>query len=205
MLQEYVSEIIAFLPTVGLAIAWIYTQHRNSKKSEREAKLSEADRERAYSDRMEQRLREKERELEYALTQLMEAKLNNTLDPEAVLKEIIDKDPGLMFAKRRMNEHEYQMVRVSAGYARKYLGGPKEFYDNKTDTEIWGDELGKLFNDADERVYKGQIGIHVEEPADSKLTQVKGYFVGRKFPIRLGETDYVIGIGEHVNSLNKRV
>lgn len=199
MWSDNLDKILAFLPSVGIAIGWIWRERRFRLRTEKHDALTEADRERAYSERMEKRLRDKEKELEYALTQLMELKLNNSPDPEAVLKEIIDNDPGLMFAKKRVAPNRYVMLRVSRGYAALYLGGPKEFYDNKEDYEVWGTELGGLFNVADEEVYKTQLGIHVEEKIISPLTGIKGTFKGRKFPVRIGDTVYIIGIGHHAN------
>jgi len=192
MYREWIEEGLKIVGPLGLAIAWLWNERRKAAKEQSSSKLTEADRERAYSDRMEARLKVKEQELEHALLALMEARMG-TIPPEILLKEIVDADPGVMFIKKRLAAFEYEMVRVSIGYARLYLGSSALDYDGKSDFEIWGPND---FNKTDEEVYSSQTGKHIRELINAK-TGVTGYFVGRKFPVRLEGVDYIVGIGSH--------
>ena len=183
-IQQWIEEGIKVAGPFGLAIAWLWNERRKAAKDDVTDKASEADRERAYSDRMEARLKTKELELEQALLALMTARMG-TIPTESILTEIVDADPGLMFIKRRVKGFEYIMVRVSSGYARAYLGGSPLDYDGKSDSEIWGSETGAIFATNDEEVYVEQTGRHVREPANSPRTGITGTFDGRKFPVRL--------------------
>ena len=197
-IQDWITEALKLATPFGLAIAWLWNERRLAKKEKASSSYSEADRERAYSDRMEARLRVKEEELEAALLSLMAARMG-TIDTETILTELVDADPGIMFVKRRRGPGDFVMVRVSQAYAVKYLGGNAKEYDGHTDADIWGAKLGAIYTANDVKVYKAQTGIHVDEPANSHRTGVTGRFVGRKFSVRLDGVDYIVGIGSHVD------
>lgn len=117
-----------------------------------------------------------------------------------MIKAVIDADVGLAWANERVGPNQWRMIRVSPGYARLYLGGTSRIYDGKYDTEIWGDALGEIFTKENEQVYASQSGITVRNRVLSDHTGAEGYFVGRKFSLRLdtGE-DIVIGSGDHLS------
>jgi hypothetical protein len=134
--------------------------------------------------------------------QLLRANLalaDKATPPVATLKALIDNDPGLMFAKRRVGPGHFVMVRISHLYAELYLGGSVYDYDGKTDAEIWPDADAAIYAANDERVYRTQKGEFVREPANSPFTGTRGIFHGRKYPVQLHDgEDYIISVGEHL-------
>lgn len=173
---------------IATAFAWLYNETRKNKKDKSDSDIT---RERTYADRLEQRLKDRESDVERLTKELMTARLDGHTNPEEILKTIIDNDPGISWVKRRLSDGSYVMTRVSVGYARAILGDAPEFYDNKRDEEIWDAPTALMFHINDERVHKKQEGMHITEETP------KGKFVGRKFPLRLGSCDYVVGIGSY--------
>lgn len=191
------ADIGTYIPLIGVpvagAVAWIWNEYRKDRKERSETDIA---RERTYADRLEQRLKARETDIERLTKDLMTARLEGGSKPEDILKAIIDNDPGISWAKCRAESGDYYMVRVSVGYARAILGNAPEFYDNKRDDQIWDAATALMFKKNDELVHTKQEGIHLVEETP------RGKFVGRKFPLRLGTCDYVVGIGsyEPVNS-----
>jgi hypothetical protein len=175
-----------------------------AKQDERDKSIAE--RELSYSERLENRVKRLEeqrasleKDKETLQTELIQLKLAHaeSLEPEEILRQIVDQDPGLMWVKKRISPLNFVMVRVSKGYARAYLGGPQSLYDGKTDAAIWGEEVAALFAETDERVYIKQDGEHVEELVIGSPSGAEGTFKGRKYPISLPSGDYIVGIGVH--------
>lgn len=191
-LQQAIPSILTIATPIGAAIVWIVAERSKFKKEEAVREDSEAERERTFSDRMTNRLKTAEETIERLTREIVEERLkhNANLVPVDVLRTIIDNDPGISWVKKRIKEGEYQMVRVSAGYAKIFLKGPPGLYDGKSDFDIWPKDIAAEFVANDEIVYTTQEGKHVVE-----LTTV-GRIIGRKFPVRLSDTqDYIIGIG----------
>lgn len=91
--------MLELLAAVGAAIAWTYHEVVKHRKTEAEREISEADRERSYSERLEARLKAREHELEKALIELMNLRLT-TQTPEEVLVSIINSDHGVSWASK---------------------------------------------------------------------------------------------------------
>ncbi len=91
--------MLELLAPLGAAIAWTWHEIRKAKKEKEAAVISEADRERSYSSRLEARLLAREQELEKALIELMNIKLTFQ-DPEDVLISIINSDHGVSWASK---------------------------------------------------------------------------------------------------------
>lgn len=192
-LEDIIKNLLSVVTPIAAALVYILNERRKAKKEQKIEDLTEAERERSYSDRVTIRMKNAEETIERITKELTEEKLKQGkhLIPSDVLRDLIDNDPGISWVKRRMGVMEYVMIRCSKGYARELLEGPPEIYDGKTDKEVWGEETAKLFNSNDEAVYKKQEGIHIIEEIANK-----GKFVGRKFPIRLPDgVDYIVGIG----------
>ncbi len=182
--------IAQYLPTIGVAIGvavtWLWAEYRKKKKED-EATIAE--RERSYTERLEGRLKDREVEIERLSKDLLAARTIDQ-DPEDVLKNLVDSDIGISWVKRRVSSTEYRMLRVSAGYARILLKDAPEYYDGKSDAEVWGDETAARFLANDEDVHARQEGKHVVEEVKN------GRFIGRKFPIYISGRNYIIGIGD---------
>ncbi|MBD3770480.1 MAG: hypothetical protein IE925_10050 [Rhodobacterales bacterium] len=162
-------------------------------------------------DKLDAQVVERDQRIDHLITerqqmaeQLLRANLalaERGTPPASTLKALIDRDCGMMFAKRRLGPGIFEMVRVSPLYAKTYLGGSVYDYDGKRDAEIWPAEIAALFDENDERIYRDQVGESVREPVDSPHTGVRGVFHGRKYPVRLHDgEDYIIGVGEHIAS-----
>jgi len=182
-----VESLLKVITPIGLAIAWIWAQIRLSDKEEHNQQLEIEERERAYSKRVEERLEKAQKELENAL-QVLKTQQN----AEEVLKTVVASDPGIMFIKKRIGARQYEYLKVSRGYAIMYLGGPSELIEGKNEAI-----LGLDFSENDEFVYRSQVGHMFKEPISSPFTNVKGLFVGRKFPVTTQGNTYIIGVGDH--------
>ena len=90
------------LAAIGAAIAWVWHELVKHRKEQREAQISEADRERSYSERLEARLKAREQELEKALIELMDLKLTFQ-SPEDILTSIIESDHGISWVSKNHN------------------------------------------------------------------------------------------------------
>jgi len=77
------------LAPIGAALAWMWHELNKAKKEVKEQAVSDINREKSYSDRLEARLRDREKDLEKALIELMNLRLNSA-DPEDILKSIIE-------------------------------------------------------------------------------------------------------------------
>jgi hypothetical protein len=113
-----------FLAAVGAAIAWIWHEIVKHRKEEREREISEADRERSYSERLEARLKAREEELEKVLIELMNIKLNFQ-DPEDVLKSIIESDHGVSWVSK--NHKIIAVSKSCAGMTEEPQGHGRRF------------------------------------------------------------------------------
>lgn len=187
MTPEVIENIIKAFTPLALAAAWIYTQIKSKKTEDNKEKIDIADRERQYSERTEARLRKAQEELENVMKEL-----GTQEKPEVVLKEVVDKDPGLMFIKKRVAPKVFVYLKVSPGFAVTYLGGPSEIIENNSENL-----LGWNFAESDENIFTSQTGRVIREAVYSPLTGVKGTFVGRKFPLVFGTNHYIVGVGDH--------
>jgi len=187
------SDLATYLPVIGVpvggAIAWVWNEMRKNRKEKDESDIT---RERTYADRLEQRLRNSEADVERLSKEILTIRIaGGEISPEQVLREFIDNDPGISWVKKRLSASNFVMVRVSAGYAKAILKGPAEFYDGKHDSEVWDAETAKAFVVNDEAVHTSQEGRHIIEG------MAEGKFIGRKFPLRISGSDYIVGIGTY--------
>jgi len=180
--------IAAIGTPVGGAIVWLWNEIRKNGK---EKASSDIERERTYADRLENRLRDREADIERISKELMTARTADGLAPEEVLRSLIDNDPGISWVKKRVSASNYIMVRVSRGYAVNILAGAPEDYDGKRDDQIWPAATAALFAANDELVHKSQQGAHITEEFAT------GKFIGRKFPVHISGNNYVVGIGSY--------
>lgn len=189
-MNELMSFLVTYVPVLGpplaIALAWIITERRKAMK---EDEKDTSERERTYSDRLENRLKERESDIERLSKEIMA--LRDNLSPEDVIKSLIDNDPGISWAKRRVGVGMFVMVRVSSGYAKTLLRGAPEDYDGKRDSDMWPPGQAETFAKNDELVHTQQEGLHVEEPVSN------GKFIGRKFPVHIRGNNYVVGIGNY--------
>jgi hypothetical protein len=186
---------IAALGTpIGGAFVWFWNEVRKNRK---EKSSTDIERERTYADRLESRLRDREADVERLSKELMGARTASGVAPEEVLRSLIDNDPGISWVKKRISASNYVMVRVSAGYAKDLLHGAPEDYDGKRDDQIWPAAVAAGFAVNDELAHTGQVGIHVVEILDH------GKFIGRKFPVHIAGSNYVVGIGSYEPTDNK--
>tara|TARA_Y100001951_G_C11265397_1_gene255162 strand:- start:31 stop:669 length:639 start_codon:yes stop_codon:yes gene_type:complete len=195
------TAIVAVLTTLGGGIAWLKNDMRKTKAELEKAATSIASREQKYSEVLEKRIDMKDKDLQRISQELIElriAQAGKNVNPEEILKEVVKADNlGIMWVNKRSAERVWTMVGVSKMYAATFLGGPQELYEGRTDHEIFDEETANGFIDNNEKVYKDQEGIRVEETVKSKYTGVMGVFKGRKFPIRLPNgNDYIMGVGE---------
>jgi len=202
----YWPYISAGTTAAGAVGAWFVSQMFAVRKIESSERNELLTRIHQYSERQDDRLRERDDQIEKLTKDLIESRFRvaeisktNVL-PIDVVKAVIDADVGLAWANERVGPDLWRMVRVSPGYARLYLGGTSRIYDGKYDAEIWGDELGLIFTQENEHVYASQTGITVRNRVHSEHTGAEGYFIGRKFSLRLstGE-DIVMGSGDHLS------
>ena len=190
------------LPLLSGTIVWILQERRKeiARKQERENTLIE--REREYSLMIEERIEQLLKRNEQLHTELIAERLEKTtthrLDPEDILKSVIDSDNGLSWCKQRLGPNTFKMLRVSKGYARMYLAGPPELYDGLEDHQIYPKDVSEKFNEHDEKCYQIQEGINVSEEIKNTLSGVEGWFIGRKYSIRLmNGNDYIFATGYH--------
>jgi hypothetical protein len=116
--------------------------------------------------------------------------------PEELLEKIVSECPHyLMWIKKRISKKNYIMVVVNKEYASKLLQNHPDFYKGKSDLDIWGEETAKIFSEHDELVFATQNGIHVEEEVRNSLSGISGVFRGVKYPIRIKNDNYIVGIG----------
>jgi hypothetical protein len=204
-LNENLVWIVPLSTVVGSAVTWIASQvwaakkHESSERSEFVTRMNE------YSDRQDIRIKDRDEQIENLTKELIQARLQLSektthTPPLEVIKSVIDADIGVMWVKRRVSEYRFAMIRVSKGYAQKYLGGSPEVYDNLFDEQIWPKEIAEAFAQSDELVYKLQDGVEICEKISGSPTKIDGLFRGRKYPMRVGVFDLIIGIGEHLTT-----
>jgi hypothetical protein len=201
---EHLTWIVPLSTIAGGAVTWIASQVWLSKKHESSERAEFITRVNEYSDRQDIRIKDRDEQIENLTKELIQARLQLSekvtgIPPLEVIKSVIDADIGIMWVKRRVSDGKFAMVRVSEGYARLYLGGSPEIYDNLNDDQIWPKEVADLFLQADELVYKRQQGLEICEKVEGSPTKVRGYIRGRKYPLRIGAFDLVFGIGEHLS------
>jgi hypothetical protein len=183
--MQDIDELLKIASPIALALAWIWSQYRQAEKDEAASKEKHEDRDRIYAERLEGRLEKAQGELQQALSSI-----KPSVDAETILKLVVANDPGVMFLKKRLSKNKYIVLKVSRGYAILYLGGPSEIIEGKSDEIIGASSVN------DELAYANG-GMMVREKIDSPLTDTKGYFVGRKFPITFGTETYIVGVAEH--------
>ena len=179
---------------VGGAFVWLWNEIRKSGK---EKSSSDIERERTYADRLETRLRDREADIERLSKELMLARTADGLSPEEVLRMFVDNDPGISWVKKRISASTFIMVRVSRGYAVKILHGAPEDYDGKRDDQVWPAETAATLSKSDEDIHANQEGKHVSEKIG------EGTFIGRKFPVHIAGSNYVVGIGSYEPNNNQ--
>lgn len=198
--QWSASDFVAIIIPIGGGIAWAVNEHRKGRKEKDESRASIVEREQSYSDRLEERLRREQERNEQLSRELIDARLASAdkgTPPVDIVRQIIQSDNGISFAKRRVDDGEWRMIRVSNGFAKTFLGGPPEIYDDKPDSAIFPSHQAELYLETDEKVYKTQQGVSMEEPVYDSPTGVTGLFRGRKYVLRLPDgTDVLIGTGE---------
>ncbi len=198
------SSIQWFSPIIGGAIVWMYTQWEKSKRTKAEAQKTIAEREQTYSQIVENRNKILLEENELLRKKLLDYHLNNISKKDVsvsdLIKELIDGDPGVSWAKIRVSENVFKVIRVSPGYARLYLNENPEYYDDKTPEEIFGKEIGTRYAKSDEKVYRNQYGVHIREEVTTAPSGRVGYFVGRKYSVYIKDDhNYIFGSGYHEN------
>ena len=187
------SALVLLLGAIGGGIAWIF-------KKRKELRVERAEEELTYTGRLEKRLNSLMDENQRILDELIQARAalaGDRIPPNEVLRSIVRADElGLMWAKERVAEFKFNMVAVSPAYAREFLGGPPEMYEGRRDADIWPEEVAAAFAANDEAAHKTQQTVAVKEKVQGGGTNAAGMFIGRKFPVRLGDRDFIIGIGE---------
>lgn len=189
-----------FLTFLGGGIAWVWAQWRQERKDRAAQKGGVLEKELAYTDRVEKRNEMLLADHERLLKELLRAReqlAGNHIPPEEILRSIVRADElGLIWVKERVAEFDFVMVAVSPRYARDLLGGPPEIYDGRRDADIWPHDVAATFAANDEATHKMQETIAVKERVEGGGTNAAGMFVGRKFPVRIGARDFIMGIGE---------
>jgi len=71
--------------------------------------------------------------------------------PEQTLRRYLDSMPGPAWCKYK-DEGVFRMMHVNAAYTRA-TGITNAFYQNKTDMEVWGEEIGGIYLQGDSDVY----------------------------------------------------
>lgn len=215
-ITEYWPIITGGATLVGGGVTWLAMYVREVRKDERDDVSGQITTFEALLDRatatisgLEEKLYARDErvdklllERQEAAERLLELKLalaDRGTPPADVLRTIVDRDPGLMWAKKRLPDGRYVMLRVSEGYARLFLKGPASFYDGKQDSEIWPQEVADMFHINDELVYQEQRGRRIEEEIQTTDGRT-GVFRGRKYPVRLADGfHYIIGVGEYLD------
>ena len=192
-----VSGVVTFLAS---GVTWLWAQKRSAKDANDD--LLER-----HIDRLQAELTVCRDQCESLMNELSQLKVEHAVlnakggaqPPAEILKQFIREFPGLIWAKRRLKPGVFSMLAVSRDYAATYLAGPPELYDDLRDEEIYGDELGRLMNEADEEAYKAQTRIEVLEEIRTAPSGVVGTFDGIKWSVRLADgTDLIFGFGKHV-------
>lgn len=70
------------------------------------------------------------------------------------LFDIIQNLPLPFWAKERVSKDEWRMWFVNREYARQFLDNDATKYVNKTDADVWGEEVAADFFEKDTRVWK---------------------------------------------------
>lgn len=188
---------------VAAALIWLRKFLKDIRSDARANSDALDERERAWSERVEERLiaanQKNERLTEENIQLRIEAARKGT-PPVDVLKAMIMADPGIIWAKVREfddgGKSRYRMVLCSFTFCRIFLTGGPEQYENKLDSEIWPEDIARTFQANDELTYLKQRGIDVREPVRGSPSGIVGTFVGRKFPLSLPDgKDYIIGTG----------
>lgn len=207
-LLENWPQIAGVLAVIGTAIAWLSAKAKEWRKEQREQRAGQREADLSYTEILEDRLKRqelrlKEKDADVARVteeniQLRVAATKGKTPPADVLRTIIRSDElGLSWAKKRITDFDFIMVAVSPAYARQFLGGPPEIYEGRRDREIWPEDIAAAFIANDEEVFKTQTGLSVRERVEGSRTNAAGWFVGRKFSVRLADgCDYLVGIGD---------
>ena len=116
----------------------------------------------------------------------------------ATIRHFVKTSSRIHWVQLRKGRLKYSMLTVSYPFARKYLKGPPELYDNKENSEVFGADVGQQFNINDEQAFVTQKAVVVKEEVPASPSGAKGWFVGTKrhYRIPTGE-DIVEGIGDH--------
>jgi hypothetical protein len=196
-------EIGAIFTAIGGGMTFLYNFLKKRKEDKGNQDQKALEREINYSKQIESRLMEAEEKAERLMKENVVLQIQNSnvgTTPADVLNEIIVKDPGIIWAKKRQIDEQgnpiYIMLSCSFGYARVFLGGSPESYNGKSDYEIWPKDIADQFHKNDESVFMHQHGSHVDEKIKGGPTGITGRFVGRKYPVLLQDgQNYIIGTG----------
>lgn len=112
-----------------------------------------------------------------------------------ITPELIQTYPGLAWVKRYdPMTRGYYMILLSEQYVSTLLGPKVIEYIGKSDFDFWPQEIAAAFYLNDEQARTGEPAF-VKEAFKSPLTGASGIFDGVKWGFKIGEVDYVAGIG----------
>ena len=124
----------------------------------------------------------------------LEAIVSSQFDKVQILELYCEKIPGPVWFKR-VNDDEITMDFINSKYTEVW-GITCEYYEGKTDIDVWGEEVGSKFYNADVLVLKHKRGHKIIEEvpndplgADPKFKK----WIIWKFPVI--DNNKVIGIG----------
>lgn len=202
-MMDYVIAFTGIVITVMLVAQRLSVIRNNDIEDVNNSLKVKDNSQKSYIQLLEDRIRRLESEKESLHRQIIDLHINiaqtQGINPTQVLQSLVAADIGMMWVKERIGPKKYTMLCVSLKYANLYLGGPVQLYNNKSDEEIFGKKPAELYTANDELVYVEQKGRHVKERIQGAPTGITGYFVGRKFPLRLpDDRDFIVGIGEHI-------
>lgn len=163
-----------------------------------QARLGDLERQVTARDEQNARLMADRAQMSEDLLKARLALADRATPPVSILKAMIDRDVGLMWAERRVGKGEYPIVRVSSLVATLYIGGSVYECDGKPAAHVWPDDAALRMAEVNERVHLRQEGEFVTIPVSSPWTGISGEIRGRKYPVHLHDgDDYIITIAEH--------
>lgn len=113
------------------------------------------------------------------------------------LQKFSESFPGLLWMKKRMDDGTFIIFAVSKKYVELYLDKPVDFYIGRDDSEIFPSAVVDAHRISDEKAFKSSNPIIVAGEMNSEFTDVKGYFAGWKWSIKIDDTYYICGYGDH--------
>lgn len=123
----------------------------------------------------------------------LQSKLKDNITRTDLYQNFLDGLPFPAWIKRRTPEGTFRVVMINNAYAQQF-NITKARYEGVTDAEVWGEEIARGFQDADNKVFnsKGFTLTRERFPSKGRGSKAEWHSIW-KFSLSLGHGRYGVG------------